>query len=145
MTTFWAVEHLNAIEHIRPSLFAVCICPVITESSLGSRGDSYNNALAETINSLYKQDGADLQGAMEKLGIGGAGHAGMGVMAQPSTLARIYRLFPAHRSCGHNTTVSQYEFCQRYLNQTAFTKFGAIHMRPQGVDLASIFRVSCAA
>jgi putative transposase len=51
------------------------------EPSVGSKGDSYDNALAETINGLYKASGA--------------GYAGMGVLVQPPPAARTHRLHPA--------------------------------------------------
>lgn len=47
------------------------------EPSVGSTGDSYDNALAETINGLYK----------EESGGGGAGDAGMGGVVQSPPLA----------------------------------------------------------
>ena len=69
------------------------------EPSVGSRGDSYDNALAETINGLYKAELIHPRG-MENEGGCQAGHAGMGVLIQHTTTARSDRLYPARRSRG---------------------------------------------
>jgi transposase InsO family protein len=47
------------------------------EPSVGSKGDSYDNALAETINGLYKA---------EVIHRRRAGHAGMGLLVQPPSV-----------------------------------------------------------
>ena len=62
------------------------------EPSVGSRGDSYDNALAETINGLYKAE-LIYRRALEDKGGGGTGHPGMGIVVQPSTSARTHRLY----------------------------------------------------
>ena len=47
------------------------------EPSVSSKGDSYDNALAEAINGLYK---AVIIHPLENQGIRGAGNPGMGVL-----------------------------------------------------------------
>jgi putative transposase len=64
------------------------------EPSVGSRGDSYDNALAETINGLYKAELIHRRAPLEDKGGGETGHPGMGIMVQPSTSARTHRLYP---------------------------------------------------
>jgi transposase InsO family protein len=44
------------------------------EPSVGSRGDSYDNALAETINGLYKAELIHRRAPLENEGVTGAGH-----------------------------------------------------------------------
>ena len=65
--------------------------------SVGSKGDSYDNALAETINGLYKAELIHHR-ALEDQGGRGVGHAGMGGLVQPSQAARTHRVHPARRS-----------------------------------------------
>jgi putative transposase len=59
------------------------------EPSVGSVGDTYDNALAETIIGLYKT---------EVSGSGGIRHVGMGRLVQPSSFARTYRQHSAGRA-----------------------------------------------
>ena len=61
------------------------------EPSVGSVGDSYDNALAETIIGLYKTEVIRLRGPWRHLGSGGAGDAEVGRLVQSSTLARADR------------------------------------------------------
>ncbi len=72
-------------------LAEACIKP-----SVGSRGDSYDNALAETINGLYKTEFPPC--AVENAGIGGAGDAGVAPLVQPYSTAGAHRLCTAGRS-----------------------------------------------
>ena len=65
------------------------------EPSVGSKGDSYDNALAETINGLYKAELIHRRGALEDQGGRRTRHAGMGVLVQPPPPARTHRLHPA--------------------------------------------------
>ncbi len=51
--------------------------------SVGSTGDSYDNALAETINGLVQNGGYLQTRAVENKGITGAGNAAMGALVQP--------------------------------------------------------------
>jgi transposase InsO family protein len=67
------------------------------EPSVGSKGDSYDNALAETINEVYKAELIHRRGAMENQGVGGARHARMGLLVQPPPPARTHRLHSASR------------------------------------------------
>ena len=68
------------------------------EPSVGSKGDSYDNALAETINGLYKAELIHRRAPWKTQGSGGAGHAGMGGLVQPPPAAGTHRLYPAGRS-----------------------------------------------
>jgi putative transposase len=63
------------------------------EPSVGSKGDSYDNALAETINGLYKAELIHRRAP----GSGGTGHARMGVLVEPPSFARTYRLYSTGR------------------------------------------------
>jgi transposase InsO family protein len=54
------------------------------EPSVGSTGDSYDNAPAETINGLYKGRDHPPARALEDARGGRAGHARMGLVVQPS-------------------------------------------------------------
>lgn len=60
---------------------------------MGSRGNSYDNALAETINGLYKAELIHRRAALEDKGGGGTGAPGMGIVVQPLTSARTHRLY----------------------------------------------------
>ena len=55
------------------------------EPSVGSVGDSYDNALAETINGLYKAEVIHRR-SWKNLRGGRAGHAGLGGLVQPQRL-----------------------------------------------------------
>lgn len=68
------------------------------EPLVGSRGDSCDNALTETIDGLYKTELIHKRAALEEPGIGGVGHPGMGVLVQSSSFAGIYRLYTAGAS-----------------------------------------------
>jgi transposase InsO family protein len=65
------------------------------EPSVGSRGDSYDNALAETINGLYKGRADTQAGTLEEPGSGRTGHSGMGVLVQPPPPDGTHRLYTA--------------------------------------------------
>jgi len=68
------------------------------EPSVGSTGDSYDNALDETINGLCKAEIITPARALEEDPRGGrTGHAGVGLVVQPSTPAGAHRLHPACR------------------------------------------------
>jgi putative transposase len=58
------------------------------EPSVGSKGDSYDNALAETINGLYKSESIHRR----------AGDPGMGGLVQPSSLDGTPGLYSSGRS-----------------------------------------------
>lgn len=65
--------------------------------SVGSVGDSYDNALAETINGLYKAAGYLAAAVMaERLG-GGDGHAALGQLVRQRPPLRFHRLHRAGR------------------------------------------------
>ena len=66
------------------------------EPSVGSRGDSYDNALAETINGLYKAE--LIHRPLEIQGGRGTRHPGMGGLVQPPQIAGTHRIYPASRS-----------------------------------------------
>ena len=55
------------------------------EPSVGAKGDSYDNALAETINGLYKAEGDPPARAVEDKAGGGTGNAGMGRLVLTTT------------------------------------------------------------
>jgi len=57
------------------------------EPSVGSRGDSYDNALAETINQAVQDRIDSLPCSLENQGVTGTGHARMGVLVQPPPTA----------------------------------------------------------
>jgi transposase InsO family protein len=63
------------------------------EPSVGSKGDSYDNALAETINGLYKAELIHRRASLEDQGSGGTGDPGVGVLVQPSPAARAHRAY----------------------------------------------------
>jgi putative transposase len=58
--------------------------------SVGSTGSAYDNALAETINGLYKTE-VNHRRVLENQGCRGVGDTGMGLVVQPPTPARIHR------------------------------------------------------
>lgn len=68
------------------------------DPSVGSKGDSYDNALAETINGLYKAELIHRRGLLENHGIRRAGDAGMGVLVQQPEADGTTGLYPASRS-----------------------------------------------
>jgi putative transposase len=57
--------------------------------SVGSKGDSYDNAAAETVNSLYKKELINNEGPWQDAGAGDHGDSGMGVLVQrqPASLS----------------------------------------------------------
>ena len=67
------------------------------EPSVGSKGDSYDNALAETINGLYKAELIHRR-RLEDQGGRRTRDAGMGGLVQPPSTAGTHRLYPARRS-----------------------------------------------
>jgi transposase InsO family protein len=64
------------------------------EPSVGSAGDAYDNALAETINGLYNAEVIHKR-ALEDHGERRISHAGMGRLAQPPPTAGADRQHPA--------------------------------------------------
>ena len=68
------------------------------EPSVGSVGDSYDNALAETINGLYKTEVIHRRGPWRSLRGRRVRHPGMGRLVQQSPAARAHRQHPARRS-----------------------------------------------
>ena len=66
------------------------------ELSVGSTGDSYDNAHAETINGLYKAELIHRRATLEDQGVLGARDARMGVV-QPPPNAGAHRLHPTCR------------------------------------------------
>jgi putative transposase len=50
--------------------------------SVGSKGDSYDNAAAEAVNSLYKKELINREGPWEGCRAGDRGDSGMGVLVQ---------------------------------------------------------------
>jgi transposase InsO family protein len=69
------------------------------EPSVGSKGDSYDNALAETINGLYKAELIHRR-ALEDARGRRTGNARMGFVVQPPSIARTHWLHPAGRGRG---------------------------------------------
>lgn len=63
--------------------------------SVGSVGDSYDNALAETINGLFKAEVIHRRGPWRNFE---AGHPRMGRLVQQQALAGTYREYPTSRS-----------------------------------------------
>lgn len=88
------------------------------EPAVGSRGDSYDNALAETINGLYKAELIHKQESWKNR-----------ESVELATLNWVF-WFNHQRLLGSigyiPPAVSQLGFCQCYLNQTATTEPGAI-------------------
>ena len=70
------------------------------EPSVGRIGDRYDNALAETINGLYKAELIHRRAPLEDARGGRTGHARMGLVVQPPSTARTPGLHPARRSRG---------------------------------------------
>ena len=67
------------------------------EPSVGSVGDSYDNALAETINGLYKTEVIHRRGPWRIARSRRVRHPRMGRLVQPSPAARAHRQHPARR------------------------------------------------
>ena len=63
------------------------------EPSVGSRGDSYDNALAETINGLYKAELIHRRAPWKTKAAVERATLEMGIVVQPSTSARTHRLY----------------------------------------------------
>lgn len=70
------------------------------ELSVGNAEDSYDNALAEIINRLYKAEVVHLRGPWHSFRGGRACYAGMGRLVQQSSAAGADRQHPASRSRG---------------------------------------------
>ena len=70
------------------------------EPSVGSVGDSYDNALAETINGLYKAEVIHRRGSWRTIEAVEFATLGMGRLVQQSPAAGAYRQHPAGRSRG---------------------------------------------
>ena len=68
------------------------------EPSVGSRGDSYDNALAETINGLYKAELIHRRAPWKTREAVELATLRMGVLVQPPPTAGTHRLYPAGRS-----------------------------------------------
>ena len=68
------------------------------EPSVGSRRDSYDNALAETINGLYKAELIHRQTSLEGQGIRRTGHPAMGELVQPHPTARTDWIYSTGQS-----------------------------------------------
>ena len=67
------------------------------EPSVGSRGDSYDNALAETINGLHKARVDPPPGTLEIPGVRGTAHPAVGALVQQHPTARTNRIHPPGR------------------------------------------------
>jgi putative transposase len=70
------------------------------EPSVGSVGDSYDNALAETINGLYKAELIHRRGPWRSFEAVAFATLTLGRLVQPSTAAGAHRQHPAGRSRG---------------------------------------------
>ena len=70
------------------------------EPSVGSVGDSYDNALAETINGLYKAEGHSPARTVAELRDRRVRDADLGRLVQQSPAAAAHRQHPAGRSRG---------------------------------------------
>lgn len=68
------------------------------EPSVDSRGDSYNNALTEAINGLYKAERSHRRAAVENARVCRIGDAEMGSLVQLSSADGTARIYPARRS-----------------------------------------------
>jgi len=66
-------------------------------TSVGSRGDSYDNALAETVNGLYKAELVYRRGPLARTRRSRAGHPGVGRLVQQPQAIRSPGLRPACR------------------------------------------------
>ena len=64
------------------------------EPSVGSKGDSYDNTLSETINGLYKAELVHRRAALEDTRGRRAGDARVGLVVQPPPTAGAHRLHP---------------------------------------------------
>ena len=100
------------------------------EPSVGSVGDSYDNALAETINGLYKAEVIHRRGPWRSLRSRRVRDAGMGRLVQQSPAAGAHRQHPAGRS---RAALLRHRWrnqpWQRDSNQTASGKPGAVQYR----------------
>ncbi len=98
------------------------------EPSVGSVGDSYDNALAETINGLYKAEVIHRRGPWRSLRGRRVRHARMGRLVQQPPAAGAHRQHPAGRSRGtllrHAGRASHGRVTS---NETASGKPGAVH------------------
>ena len=68
--------------------------------SVGSVGDSYDNALAETINGLYKTELIKPRGPWRTVEQVEFGHRRVGRLVQPPTALRVLRGRPTSRAGG---------------------------------------------
>ena len=69
-------------------------------ASVGSVGDSYDNALAETINGLYKTEVIKPRRPWRTLDAVEYRHRGMGRLVQPPPPLRVLRRHPTRRARG---------------------------------------------
>ena len=83
-----------------PSSIPSALAEAGIEPSVGSVGDSYDNALAETINGLYKAEVIHRRGPWRSLGGRRVRHAGVGRLVQQQATARAHRKHSARRSRG---------------------------------------------
>lgn len=106
------------------------------EPSAGSVGDSYDKAVAETINGLYKAEVIHRQGPWR------ACHARMGRLVQQQAAAETYRQYPARRSrrtiLRHAGPTSPW---LRNLNQMASGCPGAVQIGKRLVQPAAVDRL----
>jgi Region found in RelA / SpoT proteins len=97
-------------------------------NSVGSRGDSYDNALAETINGLYKTELIRNRGPLARPRRPRTRHARMGRLVQPPPPLRGPRPDPTSRVRSDPLPSNTLRPRGRNSNQTACMKPGAVHI-----------------
>ena len=88
------VHHSDRGSHYVSIRYSERLAEAGIEPSVGSTGDSYDNALAETINGLFKAEIIHRRGPWKTRG-GRTGHTRVGLVVQPSSPAGAHRLHPA--------------------------------------------------
>ena len=82
---------------LAPIRYSECLAEAGVERCVGSKGDSYDNALAETINGLYKTEPIRRRAPEDARGRR-TGDPGLGTLVQSSSLTRTTWLYTAGRS-----------------------------------------------
>ena len=119
-------------QSVRPSATPSAWTRRALRPSVGSRGDSYDNALAETINGLYKAELIHRRGPMEDQGIRGTGHPAMGALVQSRPTAHAdWGIPPAEAEANYWRQLAASDTLDKgvNLNQPASSIPGAVQPR----------------
>jgi putative transposase len=94
------IHHTDRGSQYTSVRFAERLADAGIRSSVGSVGDSFDNALAETINGLYKTELIKHRGHVAHRRAGRVRHSRMGRLVQPPKALRVLRGHPASRIGG---------------------------------------------